>query len=130
MRRGAETQLRSIVQPYSPTHLPSSSPRLQNYTLLSKPTEIEGGRKAISCHMLPYPYAVYLCHSPPGQTRKFKLQLQGEDGARLTALSTCHYNTSMLSPDILTFKYLGARPGVCGCYVINPTGFMWIAGLH
>ncbi|GJM95229.1 hypothetical protein PR202_ga11941 [Eleusine coracana subsp. coracana] len=73
--------------------------------------------KYVSCHVMPFPYAVYLCHT----TRKepyggFKVWLRGVggdagEGPEVSLLAFCHMDTSGWNPAHPAFEVLHTRPG-------------------
>ncbi|OMO59149.1 hypothetical protein CCACVL1_25050 [Corchorus capsularis] len=95
----------------SKTKTTASTPVLQNYTIVGKPKEI-AAPNIIACHSMSYPYAVYYCHNPEGDTKVFEVTLLGEiDGDRIDAVSVCHMDTSQWDPHHVSFSVLGVLPG-------------------
>ncbi|KAI3989277.1 hypothetical protein MKX01_004826 [Papaver californicum] len=49
----------------------------------------------VSCHSLPYLYAVFFCHATPAHTtRAFVVPLVGVDGTKIKAAAVCHNDTT------------------------------------
>ncbi|CAN1255666.1 BURP domain-containing protein BNM2A [Linum perenne] len=88
-----------------------SSSFVQDYTVLKEPEEILA-RKVMGCHTMPYPYLVYFCHSPGGETKVSKVLLGGgQDGEVVEAVAVCHMDTSKWDHDNPSFRVLGIQPG-------------------
>ncbi|XVF01131.1 hypothetical protein REPUB_Repub04eG0061900 [Reevesia pubescens] len=83
----------------------------QNYNVIQS-REITAP-KMIACHNRPYPYSVYYCHThtKKGATKVFKVSLSGDNGDRVEAISVCHMHTSHITPDHVSFRQLGIKPG-------------------
>ncbi|KAI4295540.1 hypothetical protein L6164_035579 [Bauhinia variegata] len=91
------------------THLSNSTVLLQNYTILQvKEISVP---KVIGCHPLPYPYAVFYCHSQLSDTSLFEVLLQGQNGGRVQAPAICHMDTSKWDPGHVSFGVLKVKPG-------------------
>ncbi|CAK7329716.1 unnamed protein product [Dovyalis caffra] len=103
---GLESQLEVV----STTYLTKSSILFQNYTILEVPKEVPAP-KMVACHTMPYPYAVFYCHSQETQNKVFVVSLIGENGDRVEALAVCHLDTSQWSRNHVSFKVLGIEPG-------------------
>ncbi|XP_054778528.1 BURP domain-containing protein BNM2A-like [Prosopis cineraria] len=109
----------------STTHLVNSSVPLQNYTI-SQVKNMSVPR-VIGCHPLPYPYAVFYCHSQQSDTRLFVVMLEGEDGARVKAPAICHMDTSMWNKDHVAFNVLKVEPGTSPvCHFFPPDNLVWV----
>ncbi|XP_028765802.1 BURP domain-containing protein BNM2A-like [Neltuma alba] len=109
----------------STTHLTNSSVPLQNYTI-SQVKNISVPR-VIGCHPLPYPYAVFYCHSQQSDTCLFVIMLEGEDGARVKAPAICHMDTSMWNKDHVAFDVLKVQPGTSPvCHFFPPDNLVWV----
>ncbi|CAN0909905.1 BURP domain-containing protein BNM2C [Linum grandiflorum] len=91
---------------------PISSNSVQDYTVLKEPEEILT-RKVMGCHTMPYPYLVYFCHSPGGETKVSKVLLGGGGGGGevVEAVAVCHMDTSKWDRDNPSFRVLGIEPG-------------------
>ncbi|CAL5212354.1 unnamed protein product [Lathyrus oleraceus] len=101
---------------------PTAAP-LQKYTILKVSHDIDAP-KWVSCHPLPYPYAVYYCHTMATGTRVFKVTLVGDkNGDKMEALGMCHLDTADWNPNHMIFKTLKVKPGkntpVCHFFSIN-----------
>ncbi|XP_027337749.1 BURP domain-containing protein 5-like [Abrus precatorius] len=66
----------------------------------------------IACHLMDYPYAVFLCHHLQNTTAHF-MPLEGEDGTRVKAIAVCHKDTSLWDPDSLILQAIKIKPGDC-----------------
>lgn len=118
--------LNSPFQLLTTSHLTKSSTLFQNYTFLSTPQEISAP-KMVACHTLPYPYAVFYCHSQESKNQVFKVSLGGENGDRVEAIAVCHTDTSQWSPDHVSFRVLGVKPGTSNvCHFFPADNFVWI----
>ncbi|PQM38126.1 BURP domain protein USPL1 [Prunus yedoensis var. nudiflora] len=100
------------------THLTNSTTNFQNYTILEEPKEISAP-KMVACHTMPYPYAVFYCHSQQSVNRVFKVLLGGEDGDRVEAVAVCHLDTSQWSPNHASFSVLRTKPGASAGQCLN-----------
>ncbi|CAL1353423.1 unnamed protein product [Linum trigynum] len=113
---GDQTQLRALA---TTTHsarpvddgLGSGLGSVRNYTILKEPEQILT-RKVMGCHTMPYPYLVYYCHRPTGETKLFRVLLGGEgDGGVVEAVALCHMDTSKWDRDNPSFRVLKMVPG-------------------
>ena len=94
----------------STTHIKNSRTIYQNYTVLEVPKEISAP-KVVACHTMPYPYAIFYCHSLESQNKVFKVSLAGQNGDRLKAVAICHMDTSQWNHHHASFQVLGIKPG-------------------
>ncbi|KAK2988567.1 hypothetical protein RJ640_016427 [Escallonia rubra] len=118
--------LDSQIKVLSTNHLTKSSTLLQNYTVLEAPREISAW-KMVACHTMPYPYAVFYCHSQDSKNRVLKVLLAGENGDRVEAISVCHLDTSHWSRNHVSFRVLGIEPGTAPvCHFFPADNFVWI----
>ncbi|KAK6916556.1 BURP domain [Dillenia turbinata] len=120
---GLETE----IEVHSTTHLtrPLTAP-LQNYTILGVPFELSAP-KMVACHTMPYPYAVFYCHSQESENKVYKVWLGGENGERVEAIAVCHMDTSRWSPNHASFRVLGIEPGSSHvCHFFPSDNFVWI----
>ncbi|TVU02834.1 hypothetical protein EJB05_51620, partial [Eragrostis curvula] len=70
------------------------------------------GDQYVSCHTVPFPYAVYQCHVSLGGYGSFKVSLRGlRDGSAIAALAFCHFDTSGWNPAHPAFEVLHTKPG-------------------
>lgn len=92
------------------THLKNSRTIYQNYTVLEVPREIPAP-KVVACHTMPYPYAIFYCHSLDSQNKVFKFPLAGQNGDKLKAVAICHMDTSQWNHHHASFHVLGIKPG-------------------
>lgn len=105
-------------------HLGKPSSLFQNYTFLD--VKEVNTPNMVACHIMDYPYAVYLCHS---QTSKvYQILLAGhEDGDVINAVAVCHVDTSHWGPDHISFRFLGVKPGtVPVCHFFGPHNLIWV----
>ncbi|MED6204136.1 hypothetical protein PIB30_006199 [Stylosanthes scabra] len=100
----------SEIRALSTSHKTKSSVTFQNYTMLENIVEIEAP-KMVACHTMPYPYAVFYCHSQRSENRVFKVPLEGENGDEVEAMVVCHLDTSEWSSSHPSFRVLGVKPG-------------------
>ncbi|KAE8687053.1 hypothetical protein F3Y22_tig00111025pilonHSYRG00057 [Hibiscus syriacus] len=88
----------------------SSTPTLQNYTIMESKERLTG--KVIPCHAEPYPYAVYYCHFQVNTDNKlFMVSLRGENGDWVDAVFLCHMDSSPWSVKSKALIRLGLKPG-------------------
>jgi hypothetical protein len=108
------------------SHLTKSTTLFQNYTILKIPGEISAP-KMVACHTMPYPYAIFYCHSQESQNKVFKVTLGGENGDRVEAIAVCHTDTSQWSPDHVSFRVLGVLPGTSSvCHFFPAENLVWV----
>ncbi|XP_031114046.1 BURP domain protein USPL1-like [Ipomoea triloba] len=121
---GSDSQIRVVTTEFAANH----SAALRNYTIVGAPREI-AGRKMVGCHSLPYPYAVFYCHSQEGDTRVFEASLVSEDGEeRAEAVAICHMDTSRWNRDHVSFRVLGIQPGSSPvCHFFPPDNLVWVS---
>ncbi|XP_028767936.1 BURP domain-containing protein BNM2A-like [Neltuma alba] len=100
----------SGIQAFSTSHKTKSSVNFQNYTILEILAEIPAP-KMVACHTMPYPYAVFYCHSQKSENRVYKISLVGENGDKVEAMVVCHLDTSQWSPTHISFRVLKVVPG-------------------
>ncbi|KAJ7978380.1 BURP domain-containing protein [Quillaja saponaria] len=94
----------------STSYLTKSPTTFQNYSLLDIPEEISAP-KMVACHTMPYPYAVFYCHSQESENKVFKVSLGGDNGDRVKAVVVCHLDTSNWGHNHVSFRVLGIEPG-------------------
>ena len=100
--------------------------QLKNYAILEIPKEISA-RRIVGCHPLPYPYAVFYCHSQESDNKLFKVSLMGDDGGRVEAIAMCHMDTSQWNPDHVAFLVLKTEPGKSSvCHFFPADNLVWI----
>nr|GMC83393.1 BURP domain protein USPL1-like [Ipomoea batatas] len=101
---------------------------LQNYTVAAAPREIPA-EKMVGCHTLPYPYAVFYCHSQQeGKNKVFRISLVGENGEdRVDAVGVCHMDTGKWNPNHVSFRVLGIEPGSSPvCHFFPVDNLVWL----
>ncbi|KVI10683.1 BURP domain-containing protein BNM2A-like [Cynara cardunculus var. scolymus] len=104
---GSDTQVKTLTT----THLKNSRiGLLQNYKVIEILQTIPSP-KLVACHTLPYPYAVFYCHSQQSENKVVMVSLEGEDGDLVEALGVCHMDTSQWNHDHVSFRVLGVEPG-------------------
>ncbi|KAJ1266057.1 hypothetical protein BS78_08G121700 [Paspalum vaginatum] len=92
--------------------LPRAGLPLQQYVVQAV-TPLDGDRH-VACHNMPYPYAVYYCHSTGSPTKAYQVLLRGLSGGPhqlITMATICHLNTSNWDPEHPAFKMLHTQPG-------------------
>lgn len=106
--------------------LKNSTTLLQNYTFSEAPKEI-WAPKMIACHTMPYPYAVFYCHSQESENRLYQVLLAGENGEKVEAAAVCHFDTSQWDPDHVAFSVLGTQPGSSPvCHFFPSDNLVWV----
>ncbi|GLT96938.1 hypothetical protein SLE2022_145290 [Rubroshorea leprosula] len=94
---------------------------VQNYTISQEPQAIHT-QKILGCHKMPYPYAVFYCHSQESDNRLYEVSLVGENGSKVKAPVMCHMDTSQWDPDHIAFRLIKVQPGrspVCHFFPVN-----------
>ncbi|CAL4992502.1 unnamed protein product [Urochloa decumbens] len=82
------------------------------------------GRDMVACHAMPYPYAVFGCHTTTAAV--FAVALAGADGTRVEALAACHKDATPGIP-WPTYQKLGITPGtVAVCHFLPQDGKLWM----
>lgn len=82
------------------------------------------GRDMVACHSMPYPYAVFGCHTTTAAV--FTVTLAGADGTKAEALTACHKDATPGIP-WPTYKKLGVTPGsVAVCHFLPQDGKLWM----
>ncbi|KAK2665287.1 hypothetical protein Ddye_003861 [Dipteronia dyeriana] len=122
---GLDTKLRVLSTSF--VENPSTKPYLRNYTVVEDPREILA-TKMVACHSMPYPYAVFYCHSQEGENRVFEISLEGGgEGERVETVGVCHVDTSHWDRDHVSFRVLNIEPGTIPvCHVFPPDNFVWV----
>lgn len=92
------------------SHITKSSVTFQNYTILENIIEIAAS-KMVACHTMPYPYAVFYCHSQESENKIYRVPLVGENGDRVDAMVVCHMDTSQWGHGHVSFQVLKIKPG-------------------
>lgn len=116
----------SKFQVLNTEYLNESISTLQNYTVHEDPSEIPVS-ELVSCHRLPYPYAVFYCHAQVGDNVLYKVLVEGDDGGRVEAGAICHMDTSQWDPKHAGFRVLKTRPGaapVCHFFPVDSLVFI------
>lgn len=119
----------SQIRVLSTTHLgdsdSDSSVLLQNYTFLK--IERVSVPRILGCHPMPYPYAVFYCHSQVSDTSLFRVLVEGDDGGKVEAMAVCHMDTSMWNRDHVAFDVLKVQPGTSPvCHFFPPDNLVWV----
>ncbi|KAI3441311.1 BURP domain-containing protein [Psidium guajava] len=110
----------------STSHLIGSSTRFQNFTIQEAPRGVPAS-KMVACHTLPYPYAVFYCHSQESENKVFEVVLAGENGDRVKAVAVCHLDTSQWNRDHPSFRVLGIEPGTLPvCHFFPADNLVWV----
>ncbi|GMJ12638.1 unknown seed protein like 1 [Hibiscus trionum] len=100
---------------------------LQNYTISNIPERIPSSRM-IACHTLPYPYAVFYCHTQKSETRLFRVSLGSETGDKVQAIAACHMDTSQWDLNHVSFRLLKIERGSCPvCHFFPPDNLVWVS---
>ncbi|CAH1444299.1 unnamed protein product [Lactuca virosa] len=120
---GFDTRVKTLAT----THLKHSSVGLlQNYKVVEISQNIPSP-KLVACHTMPYPYAVFYCHSQESENKVLMVSLEGEDGDMVEALSVCHMDTSQWSRKHPSFGVLGVEPGTSSvCHFFPSDNFVFI----
>ncbi|XP_027355809.1 BURP domain-containing protein BNM2A-like isoform X3 [Abrus precatorius] len=107
------------------THLTNSTALLQNYTISE--VKVISVPNIIGCHPMPYPYAVFYCHSQKSDTKVYEVLVEGENGGRVQAAAICHMDTSKWDKDHVSFRVLNVKPGTSPvCHFFPPDNLVWV----
>ncbi|KAE9586649.1 hypothetical protein Lal_00005002 [Lupinus albus] len=107
------------------THLTNSTTPLQNYTI--KEIREISVPNIIGCHPMPYPYAVFYCHSQKSDTSMYEVLVEGQNGGLVQAAAICHMDTSKWDPDHVSFQVLNVGPGTSPvCHFFPPDNLAWV----
>ncbi|KAF8032293.1 hypothetical protein BT93_D1266 [Corymbia citriodora subsp. variegata] len=131
---GPKAQFRVLTTTYLPSKKKAGDDPLQNYTILQAPQQIDATR-VIGCHTMPYPYAVFYCHSQAqSENRVYQISLGSgsrEDGGVETsveAVAVCHMDTTLWDRDHVSFRVLGVEPGRSPvCHFFPADNLVWVA---
>ncbi|KAK2392831.1 BURP domain-containing protein BNM2A [Trifolium repens] len=86
--------------------------------------------KIVACHTVPYPHAVFYCHSQESENRVYKVLLGGENGDKVEAMVVCHMDTSQWAPSHVSFQVLGVTPGSSSvCHFFPADNYIWVPKL-
>ncbi|TVU49900.1 hypothetical protein EJB05_01241, partial [Eragrostis curvula] len=97
-----------------------ATPR-QAYTVeLVRPLPV-AGRDKVACHGVPYPYAVFACHTTTAAL--YMVTLAGADGTKADALTACHLDAS---PIFFDEKLSAAPVGVPMCHFLSQDSKLWV----
>jgi hypothetical protein len=70
------------------------------------------GSRYVSCHKVPFPYAVYQCHVTNRGYKAYMVSLSGRhEGPMVSLLAFCHFDTSCWNPMHPAFQILNTHPG-------------------
>ncbi|RDX61596.1 BURP domain protein RD22, partial [Mucuna pruriens] len=85
------------------------------------------GDKAVACHKLNYPYAVFYCHKVATRAYSVPLVANDGDGTKVQALAVCHTDTIKWSRKNLAFQQLNVKPGtVPVCHFLATHTLLWL----
>ncbi|RDX60241.1 BURP domain-containing protein BNM2A, partial [Mucuna pruriens] len=119
----------SELQAFATLHQTKSNVTFQNYTILDTLMEIPAP-KIVACHTMPYPYAVFYCHSQESGNRVYRVSLVGENGDRVEAMVVCHLDTSQWAPSHVSFQVLRITPGTSSvCHFFPADHLIWLPKL-
>lgn len=119
----AKSKLGEHARPIS-TNLDMEETAGQQYTVGPTVKRI-AGETSVSCHILPYVYPVYSCHSIKS-TKMFEVPLFSSNGSKATAIAACHEDTSKFNPEHLAFKLLKVKPGEATiCHFFAEGDILW-----
>ncbi|KAK7310641.1 hypothetical protein RJT34_08263 [Clitoria ternatea] len=122
--------LTSEIQSFATLHQTKSSVNFQNYTIMETLMQIPAP-KMVACHTMPYPYAVFYCHSQESGNRVYRVSLVGDNGDRVEAMVVCHLDTSQWAPNHVSFQVLGITPGSSSvCHFFPADHLIWLPKLH
>ncbi|KAI4322857.1 hypothetical protein L6164_022510 [Bauhinia variegata] len=106
------------------TELEKETQKKQQYRIAEGVQKV-GGR-AVVCHKLNYPYAVFYCHEVHA-TRAYTVPLVASDGSKAKALAVCHTDTRIWHKKNLAFEVLKVQPGtVPVCHFLATDTLLWV----
>ncbi|CAJ1973093.1 unnamed protein product [Sphenostylis stenocarpa] len=118
---GSDAQFKVLTT----VHLTNSTALLQNYTISE--VKVISVPNVIGCHPMPYPYAVFYCHSQQSDTNLYEVLVEGENGERVQAAAICHMDTSKWDRDHVSFRVLKVEPGTSPvCHFFPPDNLVWV----
>ncbi|KDP46236.1 hypothetical protein JCGZ_10076 [Jatropha curcas] len=121
---GSDTKFKALTTNYLKSQVVKVA--LQNYTIVEEPKEILAER-IVACHVMPYPFVVYYCHSREGGNRLFEMLVGGEDGETVEAAAICHMDTSQWDKDHVSFRLLNIKPGTSPvCHFLPADNVVWV----
>ncbi|TVT97152.1 hypothetical protein EJB05_57619, partial [Eragrostis curvula] len=92
------------------SELPRAGLPRQPYAVMAA-SPVDGGLY-VSCHTVPFPYAVYQCHIAKNGYRAYKVSLTGVHGGSAVAmLAFCHLDTAGWNSAHPAFEVLHTKPG-------------------
>ncbi|KAK7283490.1 hypothetical protein RIF29_13041 [Crotalaria pallida] len=119
------------VQSFATLHITKSSVTFQNYTISEILMAIPTTNKMVACHTMPYPYAVFYCHSQESGNRVYRVLLDGDNGDKVEAMVVCHLDTSQWTPSHVSFQVLGVTPGSSSvCHFFPADHLIWVPKLQ
>nr|AFK37637.1 unknown [Lotus japonicus] len=102
----------------------------ENYTILENIMRISAP-KMVACHTMPYPYAVFYCHSQESENRVYNVSLVGDNGDKVEAMVVCHLDTSHWGSGHVSFQILGVTPGSSSvCHFFPADNLIWAPKLQ
>ncbi|MED6162475.1 hypothetical protein PIB30_070789 [Stylosanthes scabra] len=108
------------------THLTNSTVLLQNYTI--REVKEISVPNVLGCHPMPYPYAVFYCHSQKSDVNLYEVLVEGDNGGGVKSAAICHMDTSMWDSDHVSFRVLKVSPGTSPvCHFFPPDNLVWVA---
>lgn len=123
---GSDAQFKVLTTTHLTNTSTTTTPLLKNYTILETPKEMFAPRM-IACHTLPYPYAVFYCHSQESKNKVFEISLSSDDGERIEAVAVCHMDTSQWDRDHAAFRVLNIEPGTSPiCHFFPEDNLVWV----
>lgn len=86
------------------------------------------GKPSVSCHTLPFPSALFLCHKIP-QTSTYRVQLESHH-MLINSIMACHHDTSWWDPKSLALQMLNLKPGTTLpiCHFLEHGHLVWVDG--
>lgn len=93
----------------------------QAYTVESVRTLPMSGHNNVACHIMPYPYAIYTCHTTTAAL--YMVTLAGADGTKADALAACHLDAS---PIFSNEKNSVAPGSVPVCHFLSQESRVWV----
>lgn len=93
----------------------------QQYMVESVRSLPVASQNKVACHKVPYPYAVFACHTTTADL--YTVTLAGVDGTKVEALTACHLD---VTPTFFNEKISMASRSIPVCHFWSQDGRLWV----
>ncbi|MED6125542.1 hypothetical protein PIB30_069454 [Stylosanthes scabra] len=99
----------------------------RQYSVATEGAKEIDGEKAMVCHKLDYPCAVFFCHKII-KTRTYSVPLvANNDGTNVKAIAVCHTDTSNWPSNSAAMEMLNTKPGANPiCHFLYTDSLIWL----